>query len=179
MADVNIAIQFVLRQEDALLTGAISDSPYDFGGRTRFGVAERFHPELTNTTFYTTMPREEALGVAEEIYNKSYCIPLDIVEIKVQDVANALLSFGVNLGPVQAIKEVQRAIGVPIDGIMGPVTLGKINSCVPLTLLRALKATMNIFYLQKVEENPSQSVFLTGWLNRVNEACGELNGCTV
>ena len=68
MADIQQATDVVLRQEDSRMSGVITTIPGDSGGRTRFGIAERWHPELTATGFFTTMPTAEALKVAEGVY---------------------------------------------------------------------------------------------------------------
>jgi hypothetical protein len=72
MADLKTAIDVVLRQEDSRMSGVITTISGDSGGRTRFGIAERWHPELTAAGFFTTMPTAAALTVAEGVYAESY-----------------------------------------------------------------------------------------------------------
>jgi Glycosyl hydrolase 108 len=81
MADIQEAIYSVLRQEDATLSGVITDIPGDSGGRTRYGIAERWHPELTATGFFSTMSSAAALKVAEGVYAASYAKHLMLAQI--------------------------------------------------------------------------------------------------
>ena len=60
MADFNLAFIFVLQHEDSTCSGKVT---VDAGGRTRFGIAEKFHPDLPEEFF--TGPAEDALGEAE------------------------------------------------------------------------------------------------------------------
>src|SRR6185437_7955591 len=98
MADVLQAVTFVLRQEDSELTGKVTENKTDKGGRTRFGVAEIFHPNLPFLGFYDTLPYKEALQLAYQTYIEEYVNPLQLDKISDQEVANALLSFAVNEG---------------------------------------------------------------------------------
>src|ERR1700728_2741214 len=109
MADVTAAINSVLMWEDSTLSGVITK---DSGGLTRFGIAERYHPELTASLFYGSLGQAAALKIACGIYDISYCQPLCIAEIDNQEVANKLLSLGVNLGVNRAARMLQAAVGV-------------------------------------------------------------------
>ena len=113
MANVNAAIDYVLGWEDATLSGAITTAPD--GKRTRFGIDEHWHPELTNCLFYSSMGQVAALQIARGIYDVSYCQPLCIAEIASQDVANKLLSLGVNIGVMNAARLLQDAVTVVGD----------------------------------------------------------------
>jgi len=43
MADFKKAIEFVLRHEDAKLSGAVT---HDSGGTTKFGISQKAHPNI-------------------------------------------------------------------------------------------------------------------------------------
>src|SRR5690348_11903465 len=105
MANFDEALAFVLRNEDAQLSGVVTQ---DSGGRTRFGIAERFHPGLGDT-FYTEST-ERALDIAREIYRSEYWNPIRGDEIRDQQVATKMLDMAVNLGVRQAIVLCQRAL---------------------------------------------------------------------
>jgi lysozyme family protein len=169
MADIQTAIGFVLRQEDSRLTGQITNDPTDRGGRTRFGIAERFHPELTKMGFFDSMPYSPALSLADSVYAGSYAMPLKLQGIAAQQVANAQLSFAINEGTGTAIKILQRALGVAADGIMGDGTLHALNTT---SVLPALERQQQAYYADIVAKNPSQQRFFNGWMNRVKQDCG-------
>lgn len=171
MADVNIAISFVLKQEDSTLSGRVTSNPRDNGGRTRFGVAERLHPDLTKTGFFDTLDYTEALDVADSIYKNQYADELQIESIKSQNVANALLSFGVNEGTIQTAKILQRAVGVSDDGIIGTRTIEVLNSWNESNVLNSMYYAEVKFYNSLVAHNPEQSTFLAGWVNRCKQDC--------
>lgn len=89
-----------------------------------------------------------------------------------QEVANEVYDTGVNMGTKVAAKFLQQALsllGTPItvDGAIGPATLSKVNSFAsPSKLVKLLNLLQGRRYLDIVENNPSQKVFLNGWLNR-------------
>jgi lysozyme family protein len=166
MADIDIAVEYVLRQEDSKLSGVITT---DLGGRTRFGVAEKFHPELTSTGFYDTMPTAQALEIAISVYKSIYANTLKLNTISDQTVANALLSYAVNVGTVRAVKLLQRTLGLLEDGILGPFTINKIESIMPKNLLIAWKNVMLAYYDDVANDHPTDAIYLNGWINRVNQ----------
>lgn len=163
MANVDTAIDYVLGWEDSTLSGVITTDP---GGRTRFGIAERFHPELTNCLYYSSMGQVAALQIARGIYDISYAQPLCIAEIESQDIANKLLSLGVNVGVVTAAKMLQDAVSVVGDGRIGPLTLHAIDLSDPEVVLARLRDEAEQHYDDLVEANPKLSIYRAGWLRR-------------
>lgn len=167
MADLDTAVEFMLRLEDSTLAGVITDIPGDSGGRTRFGVAERFHPDLTKTGFYDTMNQPDALRLAKLIYRTQYCASLRLDQFKDQNIANCMLSFAVNEGVIEAVKIFQRALKLPPDGIIGSQTLDKANSVKAEDVMLAIYQQQKAFYIDLVEKDPTKQKFLNGWINRV------------
>lgn len=168
MADVLQAVTYVLRQEDSQLTGVITSNKADKGGRTRFGVAEKFHPNLTSLGFYDTLPYKEALQLAYQTYIEEYVSPLRLEEVENQNIANALLSFGVNAGVIQATRTLQRALGLAVDGVFGRHTLYAVNNTPEVDVLKEMQQVQSKYYEAIVERDPSQEIFLKGWINRLN-----------
>lgn len=165
MADVSTAIDYVLKFEDSTLSGVITT---DAGGRTRFGIAERFHPELTNCLFFSSMGSVAALQIARGIYAQEYADPLCIEEITDQDVANKLLSLGINLGVTEASKMLQLTLRVNGDGRIGPLTLHMLDSMRPAEVIESLDDQAIAFYHSIVESDPSKQRYLEGWLRRAS-----------
>jgi len=172
MADVNAAIDYVLKQEDSTLSGVITNVPGDAGGTTRYGITARYAPDLDEQGFFSDlMPADRALVMAQAWYAKTYAGPLYLDQIASQGIATALLSYAVNQGNREAVQCLQQAaiqLGASInaDGVMGPATVAAINPLSPYKLDRA-DGQMEIAYYQSiVARNPSQAKFLDGWTNR-------------
>lgn len=164
MADINAAIDYVLQWEDAALTGIVTTA--SDGKRTRFGIDERWHPELTNCLYYTSMGNVAALQIARGIYEAQYCQPLCIADITNHDVANKLLSLGVNIGVVAAAKMLQDALLVVGDGRIGPLTLYALDHAEPKEVLTHLREEAVNFYDALMAEKPELADNRTGWLRR-------------
>lgn len=160
-----MAIQYVLEWEDSTLSGVITTKKRT-GKRTRFGIDETFHPELTNSLYYTSMGKDPALEIADVIYKDAYAGPLCIENIVNQDVANKLLSMGVHVGVERAAKMLQDALKVPGDGRIGPVTLHTLECANQRELLVELRDEAEYFYKRVVELHPEDAIYLKGWLRR-------------
>lgn len=173
MADVKQAVDFVLRQEDSQLKGVITENLGDRGGRTRFGLSERWHPELVKSGFFTTMGRDDSFALAETTYTNVYSGPLMLGKIYGQAVATALLSFSVVEGNHQAITLLQRALvslgaQLTVDGEMGTGTVTWMNATREDSLLPRLVAFQKAYFAQLARNIPSQSKWVTGWDNRAD-----------
>lgn len=175
MADFKIAFTNTLRFEDSTLSGKVT---VDAGGRTRFGIAARFHPDLPEEFF--TGPAEDALAEAEKIEEAGYWTAMRMDEILDQDVANKLFDMAVNMGVRQAGVLAQRAANgllhdMPAaagpgrlmeDGVIGAKTLGAINTLDPAIYVQALRDLSAALYRHIASVNPAQAVNLSGWLRR-------------
>jgi lysozyme family protein len=166
MADIKAAVDFVLKQEDATMVGEVTGYKDDRGGRTRFGIAERWHPDLTKTGFYDDMDRDHALVIAENVLVEQYADPILLAQIDSQAIATALLSMAVVEGNREAVKLLQMSVGANPDGGMGPQTLAKVNSFPDVMTQYGM---FQRAYFQRLAANdPTQLRFVHGWLNRMN-----------
>ena len=170
MADVKTAIDFVMHQEDAQMTGKITTLAGDIGGATRYGIASKFHPGLVYAGFFDfSMPNSEAYPLAQRVYAQDYCAPLLLDQIVSQDLANHLLSFAINDGCKRGVLLLQWAINellieaVVPDGVMGAKTVYEANRCMPTSLLNALRLQEIAFHVELAADTPQ---FLLGWLRR-------------
>jgi lysozyme family protein len=170
MSNFEEALSFVLRNEDARLSGVVTE---DSGGRTRFGIAERFHPELGNEFYRGT--REAALETAREICRRDYWESVYGDEIRDEAVAAKLLDMAVNMGVRQAVALCQRAVNAiadfPIteDGVMGPRTVAAMNSCETSVLAAHLCDACSGFYRHLADVRPEMQRYLSGWLARAQK----------
>lgn len=154
---------------DAAIVGVLQNEgdkftnhPADKGGPTKYGISKKFHPDVD----VENLTREQAI----EIYWNRYWDGNDYDKLPFP-IGLKLFDLAVNMGKPQAIKLLQRAIraaGHPLkdDGILGSKTILAANDVIPGILIVAMKSESAGFYRSLVAKNPSQSVFLDGWLNR-------------
>ena len=89
-------------------------------------------------------------------------------EIKNQSIANLLVDW-LWVSGAWGIKYPQRVLGVVDDGIVGAKTIAAINNYKNQEqLFNKLWAKRKAHFEGIVSANPSQKVFLKGWLNRLN-----------
>ena len=166
MSDFKPAFEFTMQHEDASRSGKVT---VDAGGRTRFGIAEKFHADLPEEFFGG--PAEDALAQAEEIEEREYWHPMRLAEVESQDVANKLFDMAVNMGVRQAALYAQRAAntfasGLMEDGVIGAQTLAAINRAAPLAFYQLLCELSAAHYRHLAAVNPTQERNLSGWMKR-------------
>ncbi len=152
------AIEVVLEHEGDTLT----DHPADRGGPTKFGIAQRWNPDID----VRTLTREQATEIYWERYwkGRGYERLPEAVAIKVFDLA-------VNLGDPTAVLCLQRAlracgIRVTVDGRLGPETCGAAGGVAEAALLAALRSEAAGEYRLRLARHGSQVAFGIGWMNR-------------
>jgi hypothetical protein len=159
-ADFAACVAFVLQQE-----GGFVDNPADPGGATKFGITlktlEDWRREPLDVEAVKALTREEAV----EIYRTRYWNAMRCGELP-RGVDLMVFDCGVNAGPRRSILELQKAVGVAADGIIGPVTLGAVRAANP----RALVARLSVLRLQFYQTLPTWPTFGRGWTNRVDAA---------
>lgn len=164
--------------------GYYVNHPNDKGGETYAGVARNIHPTwqgwLPIDRYKATLGR--ALRTNEEIpglelyvqaFYKNLWDSKNFAAIKNQDVANIVYDFYINSGNtgIKKTQEVLRDVfnaNIAVDGQIGPQTIAAINAQDPAKLNDAIKEKRIAFYHSLVSNNPTQAVFLTGWLARIN-----------
>ena len=169
VADVNKAILYVLRNEDLTMSGKVTT---DRGGKTRFGIAQKFHPELS-PTFYTCS-NIGALAEAQQIYKTSYCAPLFIAGITSQPIANKLLDIGVNCGLDSAGIMAQTGANtlgaiLKVDGKLGPVSVAAINKVDANKLMGQLIVLSQIHYRAVALRDHASPDEIASWLTRAGK----------
>jgi len=152
------AIEVVLKHEGETYT----DHPNDRGGATKFGISQRWNPDVN----VRELTRAQAIEIYWECYwqGRGYERLPEPVAIKVFDLA-------VNLGERTAVRCLQRAlracgIRVRIDGLLGPQTCGAARGAEVATLVAALRSEAAGEYRHRVARAEGQGVFRDGWLNR-------------
>lgn len=178
MADFNQAFNYLMKWEDDGLTGRVTT---DDGGRTRFGIAERYHPSLTATGFFDVMPKAQAIETAKSTYQNAEWHAMAGDKIAVQALANKMLSLGVDIGIVAVIRWAQEAAGVHVDGQVGPDTLAAWNKATGPTgagaAFHAISIDAEAHYRQRADVDPADKKYLNGpnaWLARAQDPATEV-----
>jgi lysozyme family protein len=145
----NRAFELVIGHE-----GGYVDHPADPGGSTKFGISKRQYPneDIPNLT----------LERAKQLYRRDYWDAIKGDQLPAP-LALCLFDMAVNSGVSQAIRTLQRAVDVHVDGILGPGTLGKALSMQPGILVTYLQAE-RLLFLMKL---PTFQTFGKGWTRRV------------
>jgi lysozyme family protein len=158
-------IEDVIRRE-----GGYVNHPADRGGPTKYGITQA---TLDAWLGRPGNVRAVTMEDARVIYRTSYYLDPSIDKLPAS-IQPFVFDAAVNHGPLQAIKFVQsvcRADGFdpgPIDGIVGPRTIAAAKKF-ERHFLDCLIARRDNFYRNLAVRDPSQEVFLAGWLNRLNE----------
>lgn len=156
--------------------GGYSDHPADKGGKTNMGITEG---TLINAYSRGIVPHKDIKKLtrdeAANIYRVNYWVPSKAVEMPYP---LCLLHFdaAVNHGLGGAGKQMQRTVNrikgpvLAVDGVVGPATIKEVRLLAGDGLkffCAELLKTREEYFESIVKNNPSQSVFLRGWLNRV------------
>jgi lysozyme family protein len=147
------AIEHVLKSE-----GFYSDHAADPGGKTMYGITEAVAREVG----YKGDMRELPLDLAKRIYKDRYWdrVQADRLPAGIRLTA---LDAAVNSGPGQAIKWLQRALGVKDDGVIGPQTLAAANAANP-DALRMRMLGQRLKFMAGLTNWPA---FSRGWAIRI------------
>ena len=173
MPDIDTMIDDILRRE-----GGYVDHASDRGGATNYGVTQQTLSEYLGRAVTKDDVRTMSIDLAREIYRKNYYFGPKIDRLPKQ-VQPFIFDCSINHGPLRAIKFVQKvcnaagtAARIGVDGKMGPATeraAAATQDQLGRGFLDRLIEERRRFYGKIVERDPSQKVFLAGWMNRVDE----------
>jgi lysozyme family protein len=173
-----IAVETVFRHEGGFTI--------DSGGPTQYGISLKFLQGLgdangdgwldgdldrdgdVDSRDIRKLTREQA----SDIYLTQWWARYRYDLITDLQVATKVLDFAVNMGAGRAHQLLQRStrgLGIILveDGIIGPITLGAINSVNPRELVLCYQCIVDGFYRSLAEKNPKKyHGYLKGWLNR-------------
>jgi lysozyme family protein len=129
-------------------------NPADPGGETQWGISKRAYPSVD----IKALTREGAI----QLYFDDFWSPLRSVGLS-DAIMYQVLDAGVNHGPGNSTRMLQRAAGVADDGHIGPVTAAAVNAVDKNDLVMRFNA-------ERIEFFTKLSTFATfgkGWMNRV------------
>lgn len=168
MAQFEPALTLVLKHEGSEYT----DHPADNGGATRHGITlndlRRYRGDLNLTK---DAVKELTVEEAGMIYKAFYWDPMKLTQVVSQASADLLFNQAVLTGNNGCTRRLQLVLmrlkkSVSIDGKMGPKTIQAINSVDPVEFCVEFCIATQEYLLNIVINNPTQIVFLKGWLRR-------------
>lgn len=155
--------------------GGWSNHPADPGGVTLEGVIQRVYDGYRRNKGLPTRPltagmRYTAEWIAErdEIYRRQYWNKVRGDQLPA-GVDYVVFDGAVNSGPVQSIKWLQRALGVPADGELGEATMAAIAEHQDHDQLVADICARRMAFLRALRTFPT---FGKGWTARVSNVKG-------
>lgn len=162
MADKNKLIPIIKRWE-----GGYSDNPNDRGGATNSGVTLAVYQSVYGKNKTKNDLKRMTNDQWNYIFTKLYWNKWKADEINNQSIANILVDW-VWMSGLGTIKKIQSLFGLTSDGIVGNKTISYINSHDQEEVFNKIWNRRKSFYESLVKNNPSQKVFLKGWMNRLN-----------
>lgn len=190
MADFQTAYKITRAHE-----GGYANNPNDRGGETYKGIARKIFPQWSGWNHIDQIKKKAGSSataidkeaekdatlqsVVHAFYKAEFWNRLNLDSVNNQAIANELFDTGVNMGVGVAGLFLQRVLNVcnrggkeyndlPLTGNVGQLTLNALNHHKRQSeILKALNCLQGAKYIGICEANPSQEVFMSGWLSRV------------
>lgn len=173
MPDYRKYVPFVLKWE-----GGWSDHKADRGGKTNMGITWETYNSLAfkvlsqypSMTHFQNLTKNQAALFVEYFWNKA----TNNNRIKSQKVAEAVTSWMWGSG-AYGLKMFQRMLNQEFggrlteDGVIGDMTTEFVNKQNPNKVFSKMSEYRAQFFHDLVKRDPSQAVFLNGWLNRLKD----------
>jgi lysozyme family protein len=160
--------------------------PADRGGPTCYGVTHKTLARYLGREVTREDVKNISRELAAEIYRRAYYL-----EPRIDSLSAAIRAFlfdsAVNNGPRRAIKLLQQVLNdagfgkLGVDGLAGPMTwrqAEQAGDAMGSWLLAALIEERRMFYRLIVVRDPSQRVFLKGWMNHIADFDHRAEGVT-
>lgn len=169
--------------------GGYACDPKDRGGETYRGVSRKYHPdwkgwpiidankwpgfteEMKNPKNWskadTKFHKLESLQIlVHRFYVENFWNLIRGDEIEIQEIADAVYNFAVMTSPKRAIITAQMALGVTVDGDLGPKTLKALNSSDSKSFLSLFTVFRISYHVLICRKNSVQKRFFFTWVSR-------------
>lgn len=163
MTRFNYCLQVVLDSE-----GGFADHKADKGGRTNYGVTQKTYDNYRDAK---QLLKQDVMFIALQEVKEIYYVYWTSAKCDMLQAPLDLMVFdcAINSGAGRATKLLQRALGIPDDGVFGSATLAAVGSKDAKELSKAYLKERSDYYDRIVAKDPSQQVFLKGWKNRLKK----------
>ncbi|MGG5827746.1 glycoside hydrolase family 108 protein [Aeromonas salmonicida] len=170
------ALAWLLRPD---VEGGEVNHPADRGGHTKYGIADAADgkkdgmADLDRDGQPDIAIRDLTPAHTELFYRANYWLPArcDRVDSVCPLIAIALFDGAVHHGPGRSVRQLQQALGILADGVLGPQTLrvlaAKTGRDGGRVLLLGLLEIRTSYMLGIVRKDPSQWANAWGWVNRL------------
>jgi len=163
---IRVLITRVMNRE-----GGYVDHPADRGGPTNYGVTQATLSAYRGENVSKKDVKDLTEREARDIYEQNYWIEPGFSQMghRSLHLIDAIFDAAINHGTKNAVQMLQRAIGENPDGLLGPVTLGTLNTMQDQEVMARFIGQRVIFYGRLITRDPSQAAFAYGWMRRSAE----------
>ena len=144
--------------------GGFVNNPADPGGMTNLGVTKKTYEAWVNRTVDEAEMRGLTPDDVAPLYQRNYWDKVAANSLPV-GVDYCLFDTAVNSGPSQAVKFIQRALNVVVDGVLGQQTIAAANQRDAAELIEQF-CEERLQFMQSLKTWPT---FGRGWQRRVEE----------
>lgn len=139
----------------------------DLGGSTNMGITIDTLSSFRKCSCSDSDIQSLTVDEAEQIYDLKYLMGPNFDQLEDIKLRYAITDSAVLFGPILATQFLQAILKQPQDGVCGPKTLAAANTY-PDTryIINQLAASRVSYHCDRVVKNPSQIVFLNGWISR-------------
>jgi len=131
---------------------------------TYAGIYRKAHPNWKGWK-YIDKGEKPPFELVKSFYYQHFYKPFE--KIKSDKIKALLFETAVNVGLRRAIKLAQITVDTKDDGILGPITLSKINNFDEEKFLKYFTLNRIHFYTSLANKKPKRyGIFLRGWINR-------------
>lgn len=172
MTDEQIIDAIIEREGGATYT----NNPADRGGPTRWGITQATLAAWRNADVEPLDVQTLTLTEARAIYRDRYIVKPGFSLLAAPELRAVAVDCYVTHRPKVAIAMLQRALGVPDDGILGPITIQAANSKNGRIVALKMCVERLKFFGRLISGNltdadhdgiPDNTEFAAGWINRV------------
>lgn len=157
MPSVNFpaSLTFTLSEE-----GGFADNAADPGGATMKGITLATYREFVPNATVDDLKAIPDFAVSF-IYWSDYWREMKCDALP-GGIDLTVFDFGVNVGPSESVRMLQRAVGVDDDGDLGPISMSAIGAASPSSVIASLAGAQKAYY----QALPDFAMFGDGWVAR-------------